>query len=388
MQLEADRIQLSPSDVTAYLACEHLTTLSIRAARGELERPARRASRPSSSSARGASTSRRTSSGYAGRASTFARSRFDESDFERAAEETEQAVETGVDVVYQGVLLGDGWRGVADFLERQPDGTYEAVDTKLARSAKPAYILQLCFYSEQLARLQGREPEQIHVLLGNGRAESFRPQRVRRLRAARPRAARGVRRRAAARPSPTRVDHCGICDFKPLCDAWWDEVDHLCRVAGLYRTPDREARAPPGSRRSPRSRRRPRRRPASTRTRSRSSAARPGSSSTAVGRTSPTTSCSSRSREPASRSYPTRRPATSSSTSRATRSGTSRARSSTSGACSTSDGAFEPPVGRRPRVRAARARDSSSTASTRGSPSTPTCTSTTTRATRSPRSAG
>ena len=35
---------------------------------------------------------------------------------------------------------------MADFLERQDDGIYEAVDTKLARTAKPAYILQLCFY--------------------------------------------------------------------------------------------------------------------------------------------------------------------------------------------------------------------------------------------------
>ena len=40
-----------------------------------------------------------------------------------------------------------GWTGRADFLELQPDGTYEVVDTKLARHAKPAYILQLCFYS-------------------------------------------------------------------------------------------------------------------------------------------------------------------------------------------------------------------------------------------------
>ncbi len=31
---------LSPSDVTAFLACEHLTTLSIAHARGEIERPA------------------------------------------------------------------------------------------------------------------------------------------------------------------------------------------------------------------------------------------------------------------------------------------------------------------------------------------------------------
>ena len=39
MQLLADRLRLSPSDVTAYLACEHLTTLSLRAARGEVEAP-------------------------------------------------------------------------------------------------------------------------------------------------------------------------------------------------------------------------------------------------------------------------------------------------------------------------------------------------------------
>ena len=31
--------QLSPSDVTAFLACEHLTTLSLRAARGEIDKP-------------------------------------------------------------------------------------------------------------------------------------------------------------------------------------------------------------------------------------------------------------------------------------------------------------------------------------------------------------
>ncbi len=40
MHLHADRLHLSPSDVTAFLACEHLTTLSLAHARGEIERPA------------------------------------------------------------------------------------------------------------------------------------------------------------------------------------------------------------------------------------------------------------------------------------------------------------------------------------------------------------
>ena len=39
MHLQADRLHLSPSDVTAFLACEHLTTLSLAHARGEIERP-------------------------------------------------------------------------------------------------------------------------------------------------------------------------------------------------------------------------------------------------------------------------------------------------------------------------------------------------------------
>ena len=44
----------------------------------------------------------------------------------------------GADVVYQAVLVDlSEWRGIADFLERQPDGFYEVADTKLARTAKP-----------------------------------------------------------------------------------------------------------------------------------------------------------------------------------------------------------------------------------------------------------
>src|SRR6266699_6007821 len=42
----------------------------------------------------------------------------DDLDWERAARETKDAMRAGVDVVYQGVLVGDGWRGVADFLMR------------------------------------------------------------------------------------------------------------------------------------------------------------------------------------------------------------------------------------------------------------------------------
>src|SRR5205085_11494000 len=85
--------------------------------------------------------------------------------------------EATADVIYQPEFEDPaGWRGRADFLELQPDGTYEVVDTKLARHAKPYYILQLCFYSEQVARIQGHAPRQMHVVLGSGERASFRPE--------------------------------------------------------------------------------------------------------------------------------------------------------------------------------------------------------------------
>ena len=37
------------------------------------------------------------------------------------------------------------------------------------------------------------------------------------------------------RPQPFPCPQCRICDFKPLCDAHWETVDHLSRVAGISR---------------------------------------------------------------------------------------------------------------------------------------------------------
>jgi predicted RecB family nuclease len=235
MQLKDGHLLLSPSDVTAYLGCEHLTTLSLRVARDELTRPVAENEQAELIFRKG----REHEAAYLARLRAEGKdvreiSLEPDRDWERATRETEQAIADGVDVVYQGVLQDGRWRGQADFLERQADGTYEAVDTKLARSAKPAYILQLCFYSDRLAAIQGVEPARIHVLLGSGERASFRPQEFAAY-------ARRVHARleefVAEPPATTAVpcDHCERCDFLSLCDAWWDATDSLCRVAGVGR---------------------------------------------------------------------------------------------------------------------------------------------------------
>src|SRR5206468_3806789 len=105
---------------------------------------------------------------------------------------------------------------------------------KLARRAKPVYVTLLCVYSDQIARLQGLEPELMHVVLGTGERISLR-------RADFAAYCRRVRTRFLAFAAgeretyPYPVEHCRLCDFKPLCDARWDADDHLVRVANIRR---------------------------------------------------------------------------------------------------------------------------------------------------------
>jgi predicted RecB family nuclease len=161
----------------------------------------------------------------------------DDRDWERDARVTGDAIRAGShDVVYQGVLIDpDGWRGVADFIERQSDGSYEIADTKLARHPKPYFLLQLSFYSEQLGRVQGRLPERMHVVLGTNDRESFHvADFVAYYRRVRSRFLEFVEHPRATYPHP--VSHCDVCAWRARCEQQWIDDDHLSLVANMRRS--------------------------------------------------------------------------------------------------------------------------------------------------------
>ena len=155
---------------------------------------------------------------------------YDDEDFdeEQARRDTEDAIRAGeADVIYQAYLTDGTWRGFADFLERLPDGTYEPVDTKLARSAKPLHVIQLCFYAEQLERIQGRLPEHVHVELGSGERETLRTADfIAFFRRSRERLLAAIAAEAPPETWPWPVYHCTICDFRHLCRDQRVEEDH------------------------------------------------------------------------------------------------------------------------------------------------------------------
>jgi len=156
-------------------------------------------------------------------------------------ETTKQALRDAFDAVYQATFLSDPWGGRSDFLVRidKPSAlgawSYEVVETKLARSTKATALIQLCFYSELLSRIQALEPERMHVVLGGiaGR-EQFQVQRYiayfRRVKSDFETAWKSI---ADTYPEPT--EHCEVCSWFPLCDKRRRDDDHLSLVAGISR---------------------------------------------------------------------------------------------------------------------------------------------------------
>src|SRR5215831_9944326 len=182
MQQTDGRLVLSPSDLSGFLECRHYTRLELSVARGEQKRPVFPDEHRKILGRKGveheeAYLARLERDGWRVlRLPTYNYKKRDEPfDTEGARRLTEAAITTGeYDYLYQPYLADGDWQGFADFLERRQDGSYEPIDAKLARSARPEHVLQLCFYAEQVERIQGRLPEHMHAQLGSGERETLR----------------------------------------------------------------------------------------------------------------------------------------------------------------------------------------------------------------------
>ncbi|HEX6347274.1 TM0106 family RecB-like putative nuclease [Umezawaea sp.] len=153
----------------------------------------------------------------------------------QAAEETRTALESGAPVVYQAVFYSDGFHGRADFVVASPDG-YEPHDTKLARHATPAAVLQLTAYADALRRAGHPTGPSMHLLLGDDATHSFPVADflplVDHLR-------NRLRERLSApavTPSPVWADErpaCGTCRFARSCATGRETARDLSLVAGI-----------------------------------------------------------------------------------------------------------------------------------------------------------
>ena len=237
MQRVDGRLVYSATDLVGYLECAHLANLERAAVWGHLTRPMRSDPVLDRIAQRGVEHEQRFLESLRGDGVTVVEVEPSGSlpYYERAIrgrDETLEAMRNGADIIYQAVLFDDRRLGYADFLRRveQPsdlgEWSYEVWDTKLARHATASAVLQLCLYSDMVQKLQGRQPDEMHLALGGVQREtvSFR---VADYAAYYRLVAREFEAFLDGEPAfpvetqPEPVEHCGVCRWSERCRKQW-----------------------------------------------------------------------------------------------------------------------------------------------------------------------
>lgn len=235
---------LSASDLINFLECEHLIWLDLKRAHGRLDAEPKREDTAELVARKGDEHEQRHLEALRaehGDGLVEIDTGPGREELVDAAERTRAAMVAGAPVIFQATFLHDGWRGHADFLERveRPsdlgEWSYEVVDTKLARSVKPYFVVQLCLYSELVARIQGTDPEQIHVILGTGERKSYQLAEFAAYYRRMKRHFQAELDNGIAETYPDPVPHCAICRWSDLCDRRRADDDHLSLVARMAR---------------------------------------------------------------------------------------------------------------------------------------------------------
>lgn len=240
MQRYGTEILHSASDVVNFLECEHISYLD----RIDLVIPLPRTEDDDQAKLIQAK-------GYAHEAAYAAQLEKDSSSFvdiskaganlDSKIAATLAAMKNGVEVIFQGAFRDGPFVGHTDFLRRVETTSalghysYEVVDTKLARSVKAKFIIQLSFYSALVGKVQGQEPRLMHVMLGQKEESSFRYAEFSKY-------FMTIRNRYLLRATddtaetyPDLCEKCTQCKWRTLCENRRQEDDHLSQVANITR---------------------------------------------------------------------------------------------------------------------------------------------------------
>lgn len=247
MYKTANGIVYSASDLVGFLECEHSTSLSLLA----LENPLPVAEDDESALLlfeKGATHEKKYLEQLRGSASSFADLSTTDGVQARLAA-TAASMRDGTHIIYQGALQSGALIGYPDFLRRVERRSnlgahsYEILDTKLARSPKAKFIVQLAAYSASLAEAQGVAPGMMHVVLGNLKELPYRyPDYARYVAELRRRFEQRILDRTSV-TYPNPCEYCDLCRWRDVCETKRTADDHLCQVANISRVQIRKLQA-------------------------------------------------------------------------------------------------------------------------------------------------
>jgi len=248
MHKVGDTIQLSASDLVGHLNCRYLTALDLDVAGGRLTKPDAWDPALELLVERGnlheeAFVKHLADSGLG--VTRIGGKGIDSS----AIAATIEAMRHGTPIIAQAALGASPWNGRADILRRIEEPSvlgawsYEVIDTKLARETKGNTVLQLCLYSDLLARAQEHLPEFAHVVTPG---TAFQPEQYRLAdylayyRRVKSSLELAVTNGSPINAYPEPIAHCEICRWRNHCDRKRREDDHPSLIAGISQIQARE----------------------------------------------------------------------------------------------------------------------------------------------------
>jgi predicted RecB family nuclease len=240
MQILAGRLLLSASDLVNFLGCRHATYLDLRELTDPVEIPEHDAATVLIFE-KGIEHEQRHLALLKARGFTVVEIVGEGFDLVERTAFTREVMGTGAEVIYQAALVVPPWLGYADFLERVEEvsslgaWSYEAVDTKLPRRAKPEHVIQLASYSKLIGGVQGRAPMRMHIQLGNNERISLQVSDFAHYHSIAQRRLESFANRPPELSVGEPCGHCPTCRWKARCEADWKAADHLTLVANITR---------------------------------------------------------------------------------------------------------------------------------------------------------
>lgn len=165
--------------------------------------------------------------------------------FARRVELTLEAMKAGADIIFQASLQQGAFIGHADFLRKVPrkswlgDHSYEVIDTKLAKTAKAKFLVQVALYSRMLSAIQGVQPQFMYIVLGDTERteQAFRvADYADYLEHVLQRFQAFVNSDGPRVSYPEPFGYCGFCGWRERCSEQRLQDDHLSAVAGISRS--------------------------------------------------------------------------------------------------------------------------------------------------------
>ncbi|MEI8060458.1 MAG: TM0106 family RecB-like putative nuclease, partial [Ferruginibacter sp.] len=243
MKKENNTLIFSATDLSNYINCKHLSSQNKEAALGNLKKPVYKNRVTEMLQQKGIAFEAAFLNELEAEGKNIVK--IDSKDPE-ARQRTLDGMQAGADVIYQARLELDNWQGWADFLMRveipsdMGAWSYEVLDTKLATETKAGTILQIALYSQMIAELQGKVPENMHVKKPDGTVSYRVDEYIAYVRHVKKRFLAAVANSTDTYPEP--VNHCDLCNWWEVCNKKRREDDHLGFIAGMGTAQIKEVR--------------------------------------------------------------------------------------------------------------------------------------------------